>query len=227
MLRDVTDQRIAKWTKWCEGTIKNEVVTMHLHRETWQEIGRIIDEHGSLPDSYFWEYHRDIYAVTQAVAVRRQADIHRDAASLGRLVLEISEDAKRISRDFWTGLWDTSDTFDLRHAERAWSSQYAGKAGDHLDPAIPAGDLDQLRAAAAGVKTYVDQHLAHSDTNAARASDTLTLKDVHDAIDVIGHQFKKYSNLLTAASWVSLVPVIQHDWLAPFRQPWIRVSRFS
>jgi len=50
----------------------------------------------------------------------------------------------------------------------------------------------------------------------------LTLEDVHDAIDVIGHLFSKYSNVLTASSWVFLVPAIQTDWLALFREPWVR-----
>jgi hypothetical protein len=40
--------------------------------------------------------------------------------------------------------------------------------------------------------------------------------------DVVGHLFKKYGNLLTAADWVYLEPIPQHDWLAIFRVPWIR-----
>lgn len=40
-------------------------------------------------------------------------------------------------------------------------------------------------------------------------------------IDVIGELFKRYYNLLTASSYVMLEPVIQHDWLAAFRVPWM------
>ena len=50
----------------------------------------------------------------------------------------------------------------------------------------------------------------------------LRFNDIHDAIDVIGELFQRYHLLFTAADMVDLVPVIQHDWLAPFRQPWIR-----
>jgi hypothetical protein len=75
----VSDRRIAKWTEWIEGPIESDVVTMHLHRATWKRLGAIIVAHGSLPDSYFWEYLRDTYGPTQAVAVRRQADTHRVA----------------------------------------------------------------------------------------------------------------------------------------------------
>ena len=37
----------------------------------------------------------------------------------------------------------------------------------------------------------------------------------------MGDVFKKYANLLTAGSYVTLVPALQEDWLAIFRQPWI------
>jgi hypothetical protein len=51
---------------------------------------------------------------------------------------------------------------------------------------------------------------------------TLTLQDIHDDIDLIGQLFQKYYNLFTAAAMVKLVPVIQHNWKAVFREPWMR-----
>jgi len=166
---------------------------------------------------------RDTYATTQAVAVRRQADTHKDAASLGKLIQEVRDDALRITREFWLGQWSSDDPFMKMEAERAWTTQYAGSVGDHLDPSIPASDFDRLAAAAADVKTYVDQHVAHAEKPPrVPVAVTLTLKDVHDDIDVIGDLFRKYYNLLTAASYVMLVPVIQHDWMAIFREPWFR-----
>jgi hypothetical protein len=77
-----------------------------------------------------------------------------------------------------------------------------------------------LTAGAVKVKDYVDEHLAHSD--AGPRADLPTFNDLDAAIDRIGDLFKKYVNLLTASSYYSLVPVIQHDWEAIFRQPSIR-----
>jgi hypothetical protein len=217
----MTDQRIEKWTRWINGTINNNVLTMHLQRDAWRKVSQILEANGQLPDSYWWEFMRDTYATTQAIAVRRQADTHRDAASLGKLIEEMRDDATRVTRSFWIGLWRSpDDPIDRRVAERAWADTYGGATGTHLDPAIPTADLAALTAAAANVKDYVDQHLAHADS--VPTTVTLTLSDVHDAIDVIGELFRKYYTLLTAASYVDLVPIIQHDWLAAFRQPWIR-----
>lgn len=218
----MADQRIEKWQRWIDGQMKTEIVSMHLHRDTWQQVQQIIRDNGALPDSYWWEFMGDTYAIAQAVAVRRQVDVHKDVASLGKLISEVSEEPQLITRDFWIDLWDTSDRIDLAFAQRAWAKQFGGESGNHLDPAIPLADLDALRTSSASVTRYVDRHLAHSDRNPIPASDLPTLSEVHDAIDQIGYLYKKYYNMLTAASWAFLVPVMQHDWKAVFRQPWIR-----
>jgi hypothetical protein len=218
------DQRVAKWTGWCENTIANSVLTMFLQRYAWLEVGKILEDNaGALPDSYWWEFMQDTYGTTQAVAVRRQADTHPDVASLGKLIEEIRGDASRITREFWLGLWDVGDDQIKRHvAERAWEEHYAGNVGAHLDAAIPTADLDALTEGAANVKRYVDKHVAHAE--AVPAGVTLTFEELHAAVDVIGDLFKKYSNLLTAGSYVQLEPVIQYDWKAAFTMPWLRAD---
>lgn len=220
------DQRIAKWTRWIDGTIKSNVLTMHLQRDAWREVSKILEDNGQLPDSYWWAFMRDTYGQTQAIAVRRQADTHSGVASLGKLIEGIRDDPTRLTRDFWLGLWrDLSDPIDRHFAERAWADQYGGNTGTHLDPAIPAADLDALKAAAAGAKRWVDKHVAHADASAVSASITLTLKDIHDAIDVIGELFQRYYTLFTAVSMIELVPIMDPKWKAVFRQPWIRLGQ--
>lgn len=222
----MTDQRIEKWTRWIEGPIKNEVLAIHLRRHAWQEIGDLIDRNGGLPPSYFWEFFRELYGHTQAVAVRRLADTHRDAGSLGKLIEEVHGAASLLTRDFWIGLWDLADgdtmhaKLDRKMAERGWERQFGGDVGDHLDPAIPQRDLERLRQSADKVKAYVDEHIAHLDAKPRPAE--LTIGEIHEVIEPIGELFGRYANLFTAASWAMLTPAIQDDWLAPFRVPWIR-----
>jgi hypothetical protein len=217
----VTDRRIAKWTEWIEGPIESDVVTMLLHRATWKRLGEIIVAHGSLPDSYFWEYLRDTYGPTQAVAVRRQADTYRDSANLGKLLSEIAADSELITRAFWIGLWNVrNDPINSAIVARQWHHAFGGDVGEHLDPAIPAGDCDRLAAAAAAVKRYVDENVAHSDMSPAKVE--ATFNDIHGAIDTISGLFTTYAALLTAKGWAGLTPVIQGDWEVIFREPWIR-----
>jgi hypothetical protein len=104
-------------------------------------------------------------------------------------------------------------------ANRGFDEQFAGQVGDHFDPAIAEADLQLLAANAKAVRRYVDQHVAHADARPTAGLPTFAELDA--AIDTIGKLFQKYANLLTASSWPILVPAIQHDWLAPFRVPWI------
>jgi hypothetical protein len=159
--------------------------------------------------------------------VRRQADTHKDVASLGRLLQELQQDASLVTPKFWVGLWDTTDSSDLHHAEGQWTKTYGGEVGTHLDPAIPAADFVALTAAAAEVKNWVDRHVAHADASAVPASVTLTLEDIHDAVEVIGELFRRYYTLFTAADMPDLVPLLPRDWKAVFLEPWIRPGSAS
>jgi hypothetical protein len=62
---------------------------MHLRRSAWREVTEIIARNGALPDSYWWEFMLDTYLITQALAVRRQADLHKDVASLAKPLDEL------------------------------------------------------------------------------------------------------------------------------------------
>lgn len=70
----------------------------------------------------------DRYGITQAIAVRRQLDTHRDVASLGKLVAEIAEEPQIITKAFWLDLWNTADRIDLSLAVEAGTSSSAVKS---------------------------------------------------------------------------------------------------
>jgi hypothetical protein len=117
-----------------------------------------------------------------------------------------------------SGLWDSTDPIDRAFAERQWNEQCGGEVGDHLDPAIPAGE--RLTTLPDPILDYVAKHVCHIDRS--RPEPTVNLNRLHDASVVVGEVFNKYAALLTATSWAELTPVIQHNWEAIFREPWIR-----
>jgi hypothetical protein len=193
-------QRIETWRRWIDGQIEHEVLTMHLHWDTWSQVQKMLAANPNLPNSYWWEFMSDTYGITQAVAVRRQLDTHRDVASLGKLVAEIAEEPHIITKTVWLELSNTTNLVDQRLAELAWRHNFGGEVGDHLDPAIPTADLKDARRASEGVRRYVDKGLAHSDRSALPAISLPTVPELHYAIDVIGHLYKKYAHLLTGSS---------------------------
>jgi hypothetical protein len=220
--------------RWMDGPIKASVITMNHHRQIWRGIEEIIRDHGSLPASAYWEHYFDIYAETQAMAVRRQADTHRGVASLAMILTEVISDPKQLTPEWWVGLWniEEGDDYERGYARRQWDENYGGQVGVYLDPAIPQADLDRLIVGSAALKDHVDKHIAHSEDPGPRPKDPgltrpepLKLNEIHDAIDVIGEIFRRYYTLFSASDMVFLEPVIQHAWLAPFREPWIMPNR--
>jgi len=198
---------------------------MHSHRAVFQKVIEIADANEQLPESLFWGYFQDTYAVTQGAAVRRQGEVSPRVGSLAKLIAEIAEDAEKLSWQFWVGLWEEDPRPEIhglreREADRAFTDQFAPDGGNHLDPAIPAADLATLERTAEIVTRYVNRHVAHSDIDPAPVLPKFS--DLDTAIDVVGELFTKYGNLLTASTFVTLVPEPQHDWLAIFRVPWIR-----
>jgi hypothetical protein len=214
-----------------DGPIKASVITMNHHRQIWRGLVEVIQAHGPLPPSAYWEHYFDIYAQTQAMAVRRQADRHPNAVSLAKLLSEVTEDAEELTPEWWIGLWDIpeDDEYERAYARGQWNDEFGGQVGNHLDPAVPAADLKRLHEGSKAVKKHVDKHVAHSedpgplprDPGSAAPTATLTLNEVHDVVDLIGEVFTRYYSLFEAAGMATLEPQIQHDWLAPFREPWI------
>jgi hypothetical protein len=169
------------------------------------------------------------------MAVRRQADLDPRVASLAKLLSEIRKSPELLTRDWWVGMWNIDDDAEPHkrtYATGQWNDSFGGDIGGYLDPSIPTRDMNRLRKQSEAVTKYVDKHIAHSedpgpeskDPGPAPAGVTLTLDDVNAAIDLIGETFTLYYSPFTATGMAFLEPAIQHDWLAPFRQRWIRPS---
>ena len=144
----MADERTDRWRGWIDGPIRKNVLTMHLQRDAYMKVTRILSANKNLPDSYWWEFMVDTYITTQAIAVRRQTDLDGRVASLARLISQIRDKPDAITREYWIGQWrdDPSDAdWIQREAERGWATQYGGDEGDHLDPSIPVTDLEALR----------------------------------------------------------------------------------
>jgi hypothetical protein len=137
--------------------------------------------------------------------------------SLGVLLNEIAGDPQRLSRDRFLSHYDS---IARREAEQVWAERFGGSVGVHVDPDLVRADLDELRRGTARTKDLVDRHLAHTDKKPL--ANPLTFAELNDAIDAINAQFEKYVLLLTVSGYATLIPEPQNDWLAIFRQPWIK-----
>lgn len=211
------DSKIEKWQMWLDKNIRQEVVGMFHHRHVYRTVAEVVDRHGSLPPSSVFDFIRDTYGATQSIAVRRQAETRGRVISLGRLLREISDDPGRLTREWYLTLWDEDDQ---AYAQRSWDNGWFAAPTGHVDPEPVRADLARLAEESERVKDYVDRHLAHHDRDPL--SELPTFEDLNGAVDVIGELARKYAHLLRAEDWITLVPVPQYNWLAPFLEPWIK-----
>jgi hypothetical protein len=216
------DAKVAKWRSWIEGPIRTDVIGMHFKRMIWRDVNAMAGanpEVGNVP-SAFWDFYQENYAAAQAIAIRRQADIRGDSISLARLILEMRGNAARLTRDYYVDLLgDRVDDSYMVEWMHSGFDRLAGEGG-HLDPEIPRRDFEALRKAAERVSAYVNEHVAH-DAVQPKVTEMPTFADLHEAIDSIGEIFKKYAVTLTGGWWDTLEPIIDGDWRAIFRVPWL------
>jgi hypothetical protein len=131
---------------------------------------------------------------------------------------------EKLPRERLVALHDPDPHFE-RLGQATFDAHFAGEVGDHLDPGIVGADLNELRETSKTVEKYVDRYIAHTDRKGLKTPPTFG--DIDKAIDAIGDLFRKYALLLTGESWATLEPIAQHDWLAIFRQAWIRADQSS
>lgn len=212
-------QRVDKWVRWIEGPIKHNVLSMHLQRKVWNEATEMLAANPDLPHSYWWEFMRETYSTTMAMAVRRQVDLDKQVASLARLVTEIESDAELLTLDrYLTVTTEDDDPSWFDAARRTWDERFGGTFSHHLDPTVPGHHRRELAEMGATVRRYVDKHVAHAEASAPEV--VLTVNELHAGVDVIGRIFNTYVLLLTGASYGRLDPVIQHTWQEAFWVPW-------
>lgn len=212
---------VLKWRSWIEGPIREDIVGMIFRRMMWREIAGMMEANpavGELP-SVFWDFYQQTYSATQTIAIRRQDDRNPCTCSLAVLITEMRDNPELLIREHYVDLLGDRKDGDL--LEQRANRDFTGLAGggDQLDPNVAEKDLAALHSAAEKVRQYVNQHVAH-DQAEPTMTDLPTFGDLHDAIDGIGEIFQKYAVMLTGG-WNLLEPVIQDDWKAIFRVPWI------
>lgn len=215
-------ERVREWRDWIQEDLRHEVVGMYFRRQMWRDVNEILLANPSVGQiqSSFWNFHHENYAAAQAIAIRRTADNGRNVRSLWRLLDELASDPDFLTRESYLELLDefqAEDDLLVWRANEDWD-RWCDRAGRRFDGDIARHDQRELERATQRVKDYVDQHVAHDQHNPT--AEIPTFEELHEAIDVISGLFQKYAAILTGAYW-DLDHMIQDDWKAVFRRPWI------
>jgi hypothetical protein len=217
------------WQAWLgakpEGkTIKGQVVDMLYLRQIWDGFAYI---HDHAPDAvheegtFFW-WVRSCYGRSQALAVRRMADMDPKVISLARLLHRVKTQPTILTRERFTAMQKSIGNLSESEAETLFE-RVAGPDG-YIDPEIPAQDLESLQSKTKAVRAWVNKNVAHVDPQGEPLGEK-RLHVIHAAVDVVADLFDRYNALIQGERLHSGV-MITSNWPTVFRVPWIAEDQY-
>jgi len=223
------DDRFNKWNKWID-MIRSEITRLSIDRNIFWEVQDIIKNNPKIQKpSSFYDFLRNAYAASALMGVRRQVKIDKDSISFAKLLREICDNPEILSRTRYFAHYKGNSVEEIAKrlgitVEKYRSqdfNQFAGKAGDHVDPELIKLDLGELKSKAQQCEKYADQRVAHLDKKAI--SNIPTFTDLDKCIDFLEMLIKKYYLLFRARVLTRILPESQnkYDWKAIFKEAWI------
>lgn len=197
--------------------VQHLLVAEHLFWEAQKLIRRNKRLHK--PSAYY-RYMGDAHIALVLSGIRRQIKVDRDSISFARLLTEIADHPHLISRKGYCELCKDSVVADL--AERHFDKM-AGMGHSHYPRARALADLRKLRKRLAECEAFADRRIAHWDSRPPKSVPKLV--DATRSIRLLDRLWCKYTLLLTANHYDSLMPTFQYDWAEVFDNPWRRMKR--
>jgi hypothetical protein len=210
------DKKLAKWLQWFE-TVEREVEDLLIARHTFTSLQGMIASNPALQQpSSFWEYLSQTYVSYVLIGLRRQTKVDRQAISFARLLSEMEESPRTLTRKYFVGLY--ADSPMKRYADQDFE-RFAQAGAAHIDASLVTDDGRRLAAAAQACEAFADRRIAHLDER--KPKHVPTFREVDACINLLDQLCVHYRLLFHASSMDTLLPTWQYDWTAIFRVPWI------
>ena len=193
-----------------------EVGDLLSKRSLYKDLVQIVNANPTTrrPD-YFVAWLQENYAIALSLGVRRMIDTDHRSISLGRLLYELIESPRTITREahrvLYIALPELADgTFD----------RCVGEGRQFLPQSAARSDLRALEGASARVHRLVNKRYAHSSQLSAIRR-MPTFEELHSALDLVDETLAKYHVLLLAESFQTAEPEPQYEWTDALRTPWL------
>lgn len=189
------DTLYGEWQHWIRHQIHDEWIELGSKQETFDLIAEIVRNNPRLQRTgghvLDWMYFNYVAAI--AMTLGREMD-HQKTANLRHLLHEMEERPQVMTRGRYRMLWPEGDRHDRfwgpdRDFERHQIVRVPEDAErDHIAPAEFKAAREQLIAKTEVVWEFVERTVAH---RSPKKPGTVTLKQVHDAVDTIVEMFQK------------------------------------
>lgn len=208
--------QIEEWKKDF-GEITNDLIDIVENQHIFHRIGEIIQVNPKInQDNFFWDHLRANYSAAVVAAIARQVDEDKDVISFVRLLRDIERNHAFITKSWFADQYAL--TLPRQIGERDFMANFG--AGKMLDPELVKRDIQELSAITDSIEKYRHTRIAHK-TKDPTLRTTLTFTELDVAIDHLSKLITKYQLLLNQAGMPNLMPVVQYDWEAILRVPWI------
>jgi hypothetical protein len=225
------ENKLTEWNSWlgtdpnAEATIYKELIDLSRIRHIFQGVAEMVRENEQVQQhSLFHEVFSLNYAHSVLMYLRRQ--VQPAGVSMHRLLRDLKEHHSLVTRDWYVHLYTDGKNGLLReHAERSANSVFSRYCAcseddeDMLDPSLVQEDIDRLQDIRESICDFVNWRVAHAVMN--EPEQVPTYEQLDEWADTLEVQFKKYLLLLQGSGMNGLMPVINHDWRAIFRVPWL------
>lgn len=214
------DPKFQKWQRWIEA-IYEELQGVLVQRHIFWEVQEIIKANPSIQkSSAFYGFLGNAYASLGLTAVRRLTKNQKDSVSLTGLLLDIQQNPEVLCEENYRALFSAGS---LGPIGGEFGRICEGTVNNHIDPAVPANEVDEIRHKSKSLEDFVDKKVAHLDRRALTGGvSSPTFNELDQCLDYLEKLVLKYYLLLTAICSTSATPTFQYDWQEIFTEPWIQ-----
>jgi hypothetical protein len=162
------------------------------------------------------------YSVRVAVGIRRLTDHDKRAISLYRLIEDISEHPKAITRSYYVSSYRDKKLARDGFADSDFD-KFASRGSNLVSRHKLERDMKRLQKATDRIRRFTNKWFAHWDPR-CRIRRLPTFEDAKESLEAIDKVFCKYYLLLKRGGLTTIKPVLQYDWKEPLRHPWIETT---
>jgi hypothetical protein len=227
-----TREELIQWLR----TLQDQVLSLRLNQQIFKSVWHLIETNPELQarQSHLYGWIHNMYAEGMAMAVRRLCDSDERTISLVRFLTFVKSDPTVISRNAYAALFP-EDTINhpalpkevrlaLRnHVINTGYDKLVGENAAAPDKRQLGKEIGELKRLAATIIGYAHKRIAHHDVDPPKSFPTL--EEIDSVIDLAAKIIQKYLALFEAVHNEMDSVVMQYDWMAPLRVPWLVLTQ--
>lgn len=207
-----------RWRKWLPD-IKRDLQDLLGRQEIFWELQEVAKENTAIlnPGEFFdWMCRNHMIAIS--VGVRSLIDLDKRSHSLARILFEMLENPKIISRDWHVRMYRGTPLGE-EFGHMSFNSS-VGINSKYLTQTAIRSDLRRIEDASERIRRFVNKRVAHRASRGAIRR-LPRLNELDSALNTLDDVFCRYNLLLTADGGDSVRATRQYDWREVLWKPWV------